>query len=508
MPEVRPAYTRLDVEERRRRLLELGTELFARHEYSALSMSAIAREAGISKALLYHYFPSKQAYFVATLEEKAAELAGRIAPDPALAPAEQLAAGLDVFLRWVEENGDGYAKLVRSAGAVPEVREVMEEVRGATAGLIFAGLPGPPTRSAARRCARGCGSWTARSSTGSSTAISRARSCTRCFCGRSRARWASRSSLSRVPNLLSRLAVDVTPLRESRDLRLLVLGNVVSGLGTQAALVALPYQIYVETGSAFLTGLLGAVELIPLVAMALLGGALADRQDRRRLLLLDQIALVLVAAALAALTFAGSPSIPLLYLLGGLTAGFGAIQNVTRSAIVPNLVDPPRLRSALALNFGLMQVTMVVGPAVGGLLIAASGVGTAYAVDAVSCLAMVAAAAMMSPQPPQGDGTPPASVLRSIGEGLRFVRRNRALTGSFAIDLMAMTFGMPRALFPVLAVSVYHAGAAGTGLLFAAVSVGATVAALTTGWLAHARRLGLIVIWAVAIWARRSRWPG
>ena len=303
-----------------------------------------------------------------------------------------------------------------------------------------------------------------------------------------------------MSNLLSRLAVDVTPLRESRDLRLLVLGNVVSGLGTQAALVALPYQIYVETGSAFLTGLLGAVELVPLVAMALLGGALADRRDRRQLLLLDQIALVVVAAALAALTFAGSPSIPLLYLLGGLTAGFGAIQNVTRSAIVPNLVDPPKLRSALALNFGLMQVTMVVGPAVGGLLIAASGVGTAYAVDAVSCLAMVAAAAMMSPQPPQGDGTPPASVLRSIGEGLRFVRRNRALTGSFAIDLMAMTFGMPRALFPVLAVSVYHAGAAGTGLLFAAVSVGATVAALTTGWLAHARRLGLIVIWAVAIW--------
>ena len=99
-----------------------------------------------------------------------------------------------------------------------------------------------------------------------------------------------------MPNLLSRLAVDITPLRESRDLRLLVLGNVVSGLGTQAALVALPYQIYVETGSAFLTGLLGAVELIPLVAMALLGGALADRRDRRQLLLLDQIALVLVAA--------------------------------------------------------------------------------------------------------------------------------------------------------------------------------------------------------------------
>jgi AcrR family transcriptional regulator len=148
-----PAYTRLDVEERRRRLLALGTALFARHDYDALSMAAIAREAGISKALLYHYFPSKQAYFVATLEQKAAELAGRIAPDLSLPPGEQLAASLDVFLRWVEEQGDAYAKLVRSAGAVPEVREVMEEVRGATAELILAGLPGPqaPVRRAAVR---------------------------------------------------------------------------------------------------------------------------------------------------------------------------------------------------------------------------------------------------------------------------------------------------------------------------------------------------------------------
>jgi AcrR family transcriptional regulator len=148
-----PAYTRLDVEERRRRLLELGTTLFARHDYDELSMAAIAREAGISKALLYHYFPSKQAYFVATLEQTAVELAGLIAPDPDLPPAEQLAGSLDAFLGWVEGNGDGYAKLVRGAGAVPDVREVMEEVREATAELILAGLPGPqtPVRRAAVR---------------------------------------------------------------------------------------------------------------------------------------------------------------------------------------------------------------------------------------------------------------------------------------------------------------------------------------------------------------------
>ena len=140
-----PAYTRLGVEERRRRLLEHGADLFARHSYDELSMAAIARDAGISKALLYHYFPSKQAYFTATLEQKAAELAARIAPDPALAPAEQLARSLDAFLGWVEENGDAYGKLVESAGAVPDVREVMEAVRAATAEQILGGLDGPRT---------------------------------------------------------------------------------------------------------------------------------------------------------------------------------------------------------------------------------------------------------------------------------------------------------------------------------------------------------------------------
>src|SRR4051812_5219817 len=183
--------------------------------------------------------------------------------------------------------------------------------------------------------------------------------------------------------LLSRIAVDVTPARESRDLRLLLGGELITGLGTQAALVALPYQLYVETKSAFLTGLLGAVELGPLMAMALLGGAFADRHDRRRMLLIIQVALILGASALAALAFAGSPPLLSLYVLGGLMAGFGAVQNVTASSIVPNLVSPDRLRSALALNYGLNTLTMVVGPGLGGVLIGLLGLGAAYTIDAV-----------------------------------------------------------------------------------------------------------------------------
>jgi MFS family permease len=300
--------------------------------------------------------------------------------------------------------------------------------------------------------------------------------------------------------LLSRVAVDVSPLRESRDLRLLLGGELITGLGTQAALVALPYQLYVETGSAFLTGLLGAVELVPLMSMALLGGALADRRDRRRLLMLIQVALVLGASGLAALTYAGSPPIVALYVLGGAMAGFGAVQNVTAASIVPNLVPLAQLRSALALNYGMNTLTQVVGPAVGGVLIGVLGLGAAYTIDAASCLVIFVAVWAMSPQPPRGAVAEPERVLRSIAEGLRFVRANNALMGSFAIDLLAMTFGMPRALFAVLSVSVYHTGAGGTGLLYASVAAGATVAALTTGWLAHARRLGRIVIWAVIAW--------
>jgi MFS family permease len=299
---------------------------------------------------------------------------------------------------------------------------------------------------------------------------------------------------------LPRIAADLTPLRVSRDYRLLIAGNTVTGLGTQAALVALPYQLYIETRSAFLTGLLGAVELGPLIAMALFGGALADRHDRRRLLLGVQAGLVATAALLAVVTFVGSPPIAILYLLGGLTAGFGAIQHVVQASIVPNVVPASLVKSALALDFGLYQLTVVIGPALGGLLIGTLGVGAAYTADAVTCLAMVAAAAALAPQPPRGRPAEPQAVLHSIAEGLRFVRRNDALLGSFAIDLLAMTFGMPRALFAVLAVSVYGAGAEGTGLLYAAVATGALGAALTTGWLANARRLGLITIWAVLAW--------
>jgi MFS family permease len=296
-----------------------------------------------------------------------------------------------------------------------------------------------------------------------------------------------------------RLLPDLSPFRDSRDLRLVVGGNFLADLGAQATLVALPFQVYVLTRSPFLVGMLGAAELLPLVTLSLLGGALSDRYDRRRVLLLAQAGVLVGAGGLALVALLGRPAVAWLYVLAAVLAGSNALQNVAEAAIVPNLVDRKRLPQALGLNYGLFALTMVLGPGLGGLLIGVFGVAAAYLANAAGCLAFTIAILAIRPQPPPA-AEEPEGVLRSITEGLRYVRGNRALVGSFAIDLVAMTFGMPRALFAVLAVGVFHAGAAGTGVLYAAVAAGATAAAILTGWLNHARRLGVIVIWAVVVW--------
>ncbi|MGO9901184.1 MAG: MFS transporter [Solirubrobacteraceae bacterium] len=298
---------------------------------------------------------------------------------------------------------------------------------------------------------------------------------------------------------LRKVAIDVSPIRESRDYRLLATGEIVANVGTQAALVALPYQIFVTSHSPTLVGLLGAFELGPMIVVSLLGGVLNDRYERRLLLAIAQIGVIAAAGALCAAALIGHPPVLLVLVLGGLLAGGSALDGVTRSAIIPGMLGSGLLRAGLAFNYGVAQLTGIVGPAVGGLLIAVAGLATTYGVDAVSCVAMLVAAIAIGPQRPVAvDQHPP--VLRAVADGLRFVRANRALSGSFAIDLVAMTFGMPRVLFAVLSLTIYHAGATGTGFLYSAVAAGGTMAVLSSGWVAHTRRLGRIVIVAVLIW--------
>ncbi len=193
--------------------------------------------------------------------------------------------------------------------------------------------------------------------------------------------------------LLRRIALDFSPLRASRDFRLIEAGQVVSGIGSQIALVALPTQIFLLSHSAALVGLLGLFELGPMVVASLLGGAVVDRVDRRNVLIAAQFIAIAAAGALAAVTLATHPPAIVILILGGLLAGSSALDNVTRAAIVPRVVPADRLRSALAFNYGAYQLTGIVGPAVGGILIATIGLGESYLIDAVSCLAMLCCSA-------------------------------------------------------------------------------------------------------------------
>ena len=305
--------------------------------------------------------------------------------------------------------------------------------------------------------------------------------------------------VARLASLVRSVAVDTSALRESRDYRVLVLGGFVSGLGSQITLVALPFQVYLLTHSSFMVGLIGLVELVPFIAFGLVGGALADRVDRRRLLLLSQIGMLATSAGLALGTARGDPSVALVFVLAGLAAGGSAIDRPTRAAIVPSMVGPEGLRSAISFNYGLAQLTVVIGPAVGGIVIAAFGLTWAYTVDVITFVAMIVSVLAISPQPPVGvEAHEP--ITKAITSGLRFAAERGELMGSFVIDILAMTFGMPRALFPALSLTVYHAGATGVGLLYAALSAGAVVAAFTTGWLTRARRLGRITVFAVLLW--------
>ncbi|HEV8402056.1 MAG TPA: MFS transporter [Candidatus Limnocylindrales bacterium] len=292
--------------------------------------------------------------------------------------------------------------------------------------------------------------------------------------------------------------LDTAPLRRDRDFRWLWSGQVVSGMGNQISRIALPYQVYVLTGSTLAIGILSLFQLVPILVFALGAGSLADVMDRRRLLLLTQTALAACSLALVWLALQGSPPVILLFIIAAAAAGLGAVDQPARASSVPRLVPPERLSSAIALNQLNFQLASIVGPALGGILIATVGLAGAYAVDVVSFLAAIVALLAIAPLPPLGAVSRPG--LAAINEGLAYVRRRRAILGSFVIDLDAMIFGMPTALFPVLALDVFGTGAVGFGLLAAAPAVGAFVGALLSGWVSGVRRTGRAILLAVVGW--------
>lgn len=290
---------------------------------------------------------------------------------------------------------------------------------------------------------------------------------------------------------------DLSPLRESPSFRWLWLGQLVSASGSALRLVAVPYQVYLLTGSTLAVGLIGAAQAVPLIALTLFGGVFADRVDRRRLLLITQVGLASVSVVLAVTTQLGVSSLPLLYALVAIGASFSALDGPTRAALAPALVERHQIRAAVTLNQVLFQTSAIAGPALAGAVIAGLGLVGAYWIDALTFLAAIAGVVAIKASPPAP--AEPSRVLRSLWEGLAFLGARRVLLGTMLLDFLATFFGTPRALAPYYADQVFRVGPGGLGLIYAAFAVGALLAVFGSGWTKHVHHQGLAILAAVAV---------
>jgi hypothetical protein len=294
---------------------------------------------------------------------------------------------------------------------------------------------------------------------------------------------------------VARARPDLSPLRRAPEFRRLYAGQAASFAGSMITYVALPYQAYQLTRSSLVVGLLSVTELVPLIAAALLGGALADAADRRRLILGAEAGGLAVAAGLAA-NAAVWHQVWLLFALAVVSAfGFG-MQRPSLDALVPQLVAREDLAAAASLSGLLGNGAQVVGPLLGGTLIAAAGLPGAYLADAASCVAGLVMFARLRSFPPAPEADRVS--LRGVAEGLRYVRGRPEILGTYLIDLAAMFFGAPYAVFPALAAGL--GGAAALGLLYAAPGAGALLVSATGGWAGHVHRHGRAIAVTVGAW--------
>jgi len=259
--------------------------------------------------------------------------------------------------------------------------------------------------------------------------------------------------------------------------------------------VVLPFQMYTLTRSVLAVGLIGVVEFAPMVAMALIGGALADHFDRRRLIGFVESAMVLCCAVLAWNASLLAPHVVVLWIIAGMLAGLGALHRPAMEALMQQVLPVSEVMAAGALNSVRGNFAFIVGPGLAGI-IAATGVTAAFAVDGLSYVVSIATIVMMRPvaRVTLGEG---GITWRALLEGWRYARGRQDLLGTYLIDINATFFGMPNALFPAMA---EQWGAASVGLLYAAPSMGAMMAALTSRWASGVHRHGLAITWAAALW--------
>ncbi|HEX2893077.1 MAG TPA: MFS transporter [Marmoricola sp.] len=291
------------------------------------------------------------------------------------------------------------------------------------------------------------------------------------------------------------LRMDLTPLRTSRDFRLLFAAGTVFYLGGMISYVAIPYQLYTLTGSNMAVGLIGLVELLPLLVGGLYGGALADHVDRRKLLVSTGLAQALLTALLAVNALREEPAVWPLYVLAFLLAAFSSVQRPSREALLPRTVRHDEIVAANALSSFGMQLGLVLGPTIGGLVLANVGVAWCFALDVVGLVVATGLYAVMRPYPHREQTTPPS--LAAIGEGIRYAAGRSDLLGTYLVDIAAMVLAIPVVLFPALAADVFDRPEL-LGLLYTAETVGAMVATATSGWAGRVHHHGRAIVVAAA----------
>jgi MFS family permease len=272
----------------------------------------------------------------------------------------------------------------------------------------------------------------------------------------------------------------------------------VSLIGTNMRVVGVPWLVFQLTNSSVAVGLVGLAEVVPLLFFSFVAGAVVDRVERKRLIARMQLGVMFTVGLLALLATVDRPPLLAIYGLTAVASALSAIERPARTAMLPQLVPAGKLPAAFALRQLSFQTTLIFGPALAGLVIASVGVVWVFVFDALSYLASLFVLRWLPRSIPER--TQGQSPVDSLKEGLSFAFRTPLIWSIFLIDLIAMIFGMPRAVFPALAAHTFDIGAKGVGLLYAAPSVGAVIGALTTGWVGRINRQGVAVLISVGIW--------
>ena len=292
------------------------------------------------------------------------------------------------------------------------------------------------------------------------------------------------------------MLLDLSPLRRHREYRLLYIGQSVSLIGSMMTQVAVPYQVFALSRSSLLVGLLGTAQLMPLLLFALIGGSYADALDRRKLLLWSEAILMTTSAAMAVNAASAHPRVEVLFAAAMVISAVNGFHRPALDALTPRVVEVQDLAAVGALGSLRYSVTAIGGPALAGLVMSRLGIAAAYWIDVASFAVSLEALRAMRPLPPVENAAKPG--LRAVIEGLRYAASRPELLGTYIVDLVAMTFAMPMALFPACAAA--WGGAKAAGWLYAAMPVGCLAITLFSGWTRKVDRRGAAVVWAAAAW--------